>query len=72
MNRAYCVGLVVAVLTAPTLRADETVSISEAKKDDIGVLVHEVRSPYQAKTTQIRVLLPDKLEKGKTYSVVYG
>jgi hypothetical protein len=66
-----CVGLLLALLVALPVRADEPVTISEAKKDDNGVLVHEVRSPFQAKTTQIRVLLPSKAEKGKTYPVVY-
>ena len=71
MNGAPVVCLTVGVLVAPGLRADETVTVSEAKKDDTGVLVHEVRSPYQAKTTQVRVLRPDKEEKGKQYPVVY-
>lgn len=71
MNRTNWIGLLLAVLVALSGRADEPVTISEAKKDDSGVLVHEVRSPYQAKSTQIRVLLPSKLEKGKTYPVVY-
>ena len=47
VNRVNCVGLLLAVLVAPSVRADEGISISEAKKDDSGVLVHEVRSPYQ-------------------------
>lgn len=46
------------------------VSTSDAKTE-AGVLVHEVKSPYQAGTTLIRVLLPDSLEKGKKYPVVY-
>jgi S-formylglutathione hydrolase FrmB len=71
VNGAIGIGLSVALLAFPTVRADETVTISEAKKDDSGLLVHEARSPYQAKTTQIRVLRPDKLEKGKKYPVVY-
>ena len=71
MNRVNCVGLLLAVLVAPCVRADEPVSISEEKKDDGGVLGHEVRSPSQAKPTQSRVLLPAKLEKGKTSPVVY-
>lgn len=71
MNRVNCVGLLLAVLVAPSVRADESVTISEAKKDDNGVLVHEVRSPYQAKTTLLRVLPPGKVEKGKKYPVVY-
>jgi hypothetical protein len=47
------------------------VAISRADKDAHGFLVHEVRSPYQAGVTHIRVLLPDKLEPGKRYPVVY-
>jgi S-formylglutathione hydrolase FrmB len=66
-----CVGLLLAVLVGPSVQADEPVTISEAKQDDNGVLVHEARSPYQAKTTLVRVLLPNMLEKGKTYPVVY-
>jgi S-formylglutathione hydrolase FrmB len=50
-------------------QADPT--ISEAQTDANGFLVHEVRSPYQAGVTPIRVLLPDKLEPGKRYPVVY-
>jgi S-formylglutathione hydrolase FrmB len=49
---------------------DKDVSVSEAKAED-GVLIHEVKSPYQAGTTKIRVLLPGVLEKGKQYPVVY-
>ncbi len=49
---------------------DKDVSVSDAKRDD-GFLVHEVKSPYQVGMTKIRVLLPDTLEKGKKYPVVY-
>jgi S-formylglutathione hydrolase FrmB len=49
----------------------DATTIGEAKKDDQGILVHEVRSPLQAGKTQIRVLLPDKREEGKRYPVVY-
>ncbi|MFO0965046.1 MAG: alpha/beta hydrolase-fold protein [Gemmataceae bacterium] len=51
--------------------APPAVEVSPARKDEHGILVHEVRSPYQSGTTQIRVLLPDRLEKGKKYRVVY-
>ena len=37
--------------------------VSEATKDEHGVLVHAVKSEYQSGETKIRVLLPDKLEK---------
>ncbi|OWK36824.1 Acetyl esterase [Fimbriiglobus ruber] len=46
-------------------------TVSEAKTNDHGFIVHEVRSPYQAKTTRIRVLRPDKLVNGKKSPVVY-
>ncbi len=49
----------------------QLVTVAEAKKDQHGILVHEVRSPYQAGNTEIRVLLPDRLEKGQHYPVVY-
>jgi S-formylglutathione hydrolase FrmB len=66
--------LAFAFLVAPAdyddSKADD-VSISGATKDANGFLIHEVQSPYQASVTQIRVLLPDKLEPGKRYPVVY-
>ncbi len=36
-----------------------------------GVRVHRVMSEYQAGPTEIRILLPDRMEKGKRYPVVY-
>src|SRR5207244_4363245 len=39
------------------------VTVTAAKVDAHGFLVHEVRSPYQAGTTHLRVLLPDRLDK---------
>lgn len=45
--------------------------ISEAKKNDLGYLVHTVRSEFQSGTTAIQVLLPDQLEGGKKYKVLY-
>src|SRR5262245_35211441 len=56
---------------SPADAGGEGVKVSEAKKDEGGFLVHEVRSPYQAGTTQIRVLVPDRLEKEKRYPVVF-
>jgi Putative esterase len=71
MNRVNGIGLWLALLVAPLARADEDVVISEPRKDEGGVLVHEVRSPYQAKSTRIRVLLPSNGEKGRTYPALY-
>ncbi len=33
--------------------------------------VHSLDSPFQAKATSLRILLPDELEKGKRYRVLY-
>ncbi len=71
MNGATGIGLTVALLAVQAVRADETVTIAEGKKDDNGFIVHQVRSPYQAEATQIRVLRPDELGEGKKYPVVY-
>jgi len=45
--------------------------IAEAKKDDHGFLAHTVQCDFQAGRTQILVLLPERLEKGRRYPVVY-
>ncbi|HMP57751.1 MAG TPA: alpha/beta hydrolase-fold protein [Gemmatales bacterium] len=72
MSRVFGIWATFALLAVSTVRADEAVTISEAKKDDSGFLVHKVRSPYQAKPTQVRVLRPDREEeKRKKYPVVY-
>jgi hypothetical protein len=71
VNKATSIGLTLAFLTIPTIRADDAVTISEGKRDANGFLVHEVRSPYQSETTLIRVLLPEKEQKGKKYPLIY-
>ena len=43
----------------------------KATVDANGFHVHRVKSEYQAGTTEIKVLLPDRLEKGKRYPVIY-
>jgi LmbE family N-acetylglucosaminyl deacetylase len=57
---------------APTAnRTDRPATISVAKRDEHGTLVHAVGSPYQPGETQVRVLLPDTLAEGTRYPVVY-
>lgn len=51
--------------------ADASVEISPAAKDADGFLRHEVRSPFQAGTTEIRVLLPDDVESVKPCRVMF-
>ena len=53
------------------LAQGEPTAISEAQRDGDGFLVHTVKSEYQAGPTQIRVLLPDRLEPEARYPVVY-
>jgi S-formylglutathione hydrolase FrmB len=68
MTTSYLCAL--ALLTC-LLAQDNSLSVSDAKKDENGILVHAAQSHYQAGKTEIRVLLPDRLEKGKRYSVIY-
>jgi S-formylglutathione hydrolase FrmB len=60
-----------ALLPGPANPEGKAGTPSAAKKDAAGLLIHEVRSPYQAGVTHIRVLLPDRLEKGQRLPVVY-
>jgi hypothetical protein len=76
MGRGTRIAIVLSLLLPPTAgaRADDTpatVAVANAKADANGVLVHAVRSPFQAGTTSIRVLLPDKMDPAKAYAVVY-
>lgn len=71
MSPRIAVWLALAGFASPTLYAAEGVTVSDAKADDSGFLVHDVNSPYQAGTTHVRVLLPEKRGKGKRYPVVY-
>lgn len=72
MNRAAVLCLTIGLLAVPTVRADDyVIAVAEAKQDNNGFLVHEARSPYQARTTLIRVLQPDKVDEGNKLQVVY-
>jgi hypothetical protein len=72
MSRYTPFVLPLALLLAMTARADDpAVSIGEARTDADGIRVHSVRSPYQAGSTSIRVLLPGRLDPTAAYAVVY-
>src|SRR5262245_40405255 len=43
----------------------------QPKIDDNGIRRHRVQSEYQAGATEIKVLLPERMEKGKRYPVIY-
>lgn len=71
MSRAILFSATILLLAFSTVRAEEAATISEARKDADGFLVHEVQSPYQAGTTLIRVLVPDGLEQDEKLPVIY-
>ena len=51
--------------------AQAEVRISNARAHQYGFVTHTVESEYQHGETEIRVLLPDKIETGKRYPVLY-
>jgi S-formylglutathione hydrolase FrmB len=59
------------ILCASLAAAPDEISITPAVKDPDGFLVHEVRSPFQAGVTQIRLLPPEALESGQKYPIIY-
>jgi hypothetical protein len=58
-------------MTAGVASADEGVSSSPAERNDQGFLLHRVESALQSGPTSIRVLLPDQIESGRRYPVLY-
>ena len=66
--------LIVIILLLTQLRCpaeDKNRIEISAPVDDGGFQFHTVRSPYQAGTTKIRVLLPDAFDKSQRYRVLY-
>ena len=61
----------IGLIHAATAEQPAPTTISKASQNENGFLVHQVRSPYQAGTTQIKVLLPSRLESNRKYPVVY-
>lgn len=59
------------ILFLAALIAVPQATVSDAAHGPDGVLTHSVVSSYQAGRTEINVLLPDRLEHGKRYPVVY-
>ena len=53
------------------LKGQNETMVSPARIEDHGVRVHLIVSPFQRGQTQIRVLLPEILEVGQRYPVVY-
>jgi S-formylglutathione hydrolase FrmB len=51
--------------------ANDPPKIGEAKRDPNGFIFHEVTCEFQSGPTEIQVLLPDRLQQGKRYPVLY-
>lgn len=49
----------------------DKIEISTGERNEQGIVVHTVRSPYQEGTTEIRVLLSDQFDEQRRYPVVY-
>jgi len=47
------------------------VQITKGSTEDDNIIYHRIESPYQADSTTIRVLLPDKIDPGVNYRVLY-
>jgi S-formylglutathione hydrolase FrmB len=72
MNPCYRIICVLLILIIPPAAlGDEKSSVSAARPNEQGFLSHTVDSPYQSGQTEIRVLLPSRLEDGKRYPVIY-
>ena len=46
-------------------------ALQPATTDEHGFRVHEIRSQFQAGTTRVRVLTPERLEAGRRYESIY-
>jgi S-formylglutathione hydrolase FrmB len=59
------------LLKGRSAAVSDDIRVSPASRDDRGFLIHSFTSPYQAPRTDVRVLLPDRMESGRRYPVVY-
>jgi len=71
MTLPLTLALFVGLAGPVAVSVSEEVKISKAQRESDGVLVHAVSSPYQGGETAIRALMPDRMEQGERYPVVY-
>ena len=71
MNRTICIAFVLSSMASFPVHSVETFSVSDAVQDESGFRIHTVQSSYQSRETLIRVLLPDIVQKERTYPVIY-
>lgn len=65
------VVVILALFVGPPRDAVNATVVGPAVADADGVLVHAIRSPYQAGTTRLRVLLPDRRVVEERFPVVF-
>lgn len=76
-NKAGCLGVMLALgvalflAKAWVLGEDRLVASPVPTRSPDGWLVHSINSPFQAATTEVKVLLPDRLEPDQRYKVLY-
>jgi len=70
INRQFLPAVWTAALLAAA-RCAPGAEVPEAGQDPPGVRVHTLNSPYQAGPTQIRVLLPQRIEPPQRYQTIY-
>ncbi len=63
--------MLAAFLIVHCVLGDTSLEIFAAVTDADGFLKHEVRSPYQAGTTELRILLPNDLDQAKPCRVLF-
>jgi S-formylglutathione hydrolase FrmB len=63
--------LLLIVVLAGFASGDDDVRVTPATIDAGGCAVHDVTSPYQPGTTQLRVLAPDNRAPGRRFPVIY-
>jgi hypothetical protein len=68
---AALLGLLVLSTGVAHAHGQEAPHISEGQRGKDGIITHMVEFPGQTGRTQIKVLLPNRLIKGKHYQVVY-
>ena len=68
---AICTVVVCSQRATPAQGRETDTTISTAKPNADGIVVHIVTCAFQDKPTALRVLLPTRLEKDKRYPVLY-
>lgn len=66
-----CIAVCAQAQDQPVKKNERAVTISAAQRNENGILIHKVESPYQAGVTEFRILAPEKIEPNKRYRVVY-